>query len=197
VRLAEKAVKEEAKKPWNYTALGLSYYRAANYEAAIEQLQRSLEVDPHWLGGGHNYPVLALAYHRLGRAEEARQALGHSQRLIDQWSNEFIRHPMGTQLRPRGPAQIEGQAMLWWDWMSCCLLYREAKTVIDGSAPPEDLDFTWSVLRRWQPYTITKAPVLPVTKRSSWRARMRTSDWNAQSSWVLFADGMMLSPATG
>jgi serine/threonine-protein kinase len=138
VRLAERVVKEEPNGPWNYAFLGLAYYRAGNYEAAVAQLKRSLEVDPNWLGGGHNYPVLAMAYHHLGRADEARQALNYSARLLDQWTEDLLRRPVGALFRPHGPAHVEGRPMLWWDWTSCCLLYREAKTVIDGSPPPED-----------------------------------------------------------
>jgi serine/threonine protein kinase/Flp pilus assembly protein TadD len=137
MRLAQKAVKE-GPHPWNYTAFGLAHYRAGNYEAAIENLQQSLTVDRNWLRGGHNHPVLALAYHRLGRAKEARQALDQSARLLDEWSNEFLRRPIGDLLRTRGAAHVEGRPMLWWDWMSCWLLYREAKTVIDGAPPAED-----------------------------------------------------------
>jgi tetratricopeptide (TPR) repeat protein len=126
VTAAEYGVKKEPKGPCNYTTLGLAYYRAARYEAAIEQLQQSLKVDPNWVAGAHTYPVLAMGYHRLGRAKEAREVLNKATRSMDQWSNEFFRRPVGSL------------PLLWWDWMSSLLLYREAKIAIDGFPPPED-----------------------------------------------------------
>ena len=83
-------------------------------------------MDGSWLAGGHTYPVLAMAYHRLGRKEKAREALQKAERLIDQWSNDFLRVPAWST------------AMPWFNWMACYLLYREAETLINGVAPADD-----------------------------------------------------------
>src|SRR5262249_21007577 len=76
--------------------------------------------------GGLTYPVLAMAYHHRGQAEKAKEALEKAARVIDQGSDVLARGPAGTLPMP------------WWDWLECCLLYREAKTLIDGSPPADD-----------------------------------------------------------
>ena len=126
LHMAQKAVKGQPAGAWNYTALGLVHYRRGQYEQAIVQLEQSLKVDGSWIAGGHTYPVLAMAYHRLGRKEKAREALEKTERLIDQWSNDFLRVPAWST------------AMPWFNWMACYLLYREAETLINGVAPVDD-----------------------------------------------------------
>jgi serine/threonine protein kinase/Flp pilus assembly protein TadD len=125
-RVAEAAVQRDAAGPWNHSALGLVLYRAGECQRAIEALNQSLKVNAKWLDGGHNYPVLAMAYHRLGQKKEAREALASATQLIEKWGDTFLSAPLGTL-----PA-------LWFDWMCCFLLCREAKTLIDGAPPPED-----------------------------------------------------------
>src|SRR5262249_28229329 len=53
-------------------------------------------------------------------------ALEKAGRLIDQGSDVLSRGPAGTLPMP------------WWDWLECCLLYRQANTLIDGSPPADD-----------------------------------------------------------
>ncbi len=126
VRRTEKGLKGDPNAPWNYAALGRARFRAGQYESAIEALQRSLALNAKWCWGGQSYPVLAMAYHRLGQRYKANEALEKAGRAIDQGSEVFLRGPAGAL------------PMVWWDWLECCLLYREARTLIDGSAPAED-----------------------------------------------------------
>jgi tetratricopeptide (TPR) repeat protein len=131
VQRAEKAVKSQPNGPWNHAALRRARYRAGAYELAIKDYQRSPDVN--WLSGGLTYPVVAMAYHRLGHAKKAKEALEKAGRAIDRGADVMARGPAGTL-----PA-------LWFDWLECYLLYREAKTLIDG-APPAD-DPRWHMAR--------------------------------------------------
>jgi tetratricopeptide (TPR) repeat protein len=88
---------------------------------------------PNWLSGCQNYAVLAMAYHRLGQSKKAKEALGEAGRVIDRGLDVLLRGPAGTL------------PMRWYNWLECWLLYREAKTLIDGSPPADDP--RWHVAR--------------------------------------------------
>ena len=106
---------------------GLAQYRAGKYKQAIKRLNRSLTVDPGWPTRALGYPVLALAYHRAGQAKEAPAALASAEKMLDHWTAKMLQGPVATMPIP------------WFDWLECNLLYREARTRITGSAPPDDL----------------------------------------------------------
>jgi tetratricopeptide (TPR) repeat protein len=67
-----------------------------------------------------------MAYHRLGRAGEARQALTEAAQKVDQWQQSLL----GLTVDPMGGT--------WWDVLEGLVLYREAKILLEGSAPPDD-----------------------------------------------------------
>jgi serine/threonine protein kinase/tetratricopeptide (TPR) repeat protein len=125
VRRAEKFVRTQP-NPWNCFALGLVRFRAGAFEAAVKELERSLGIDANWCRGGLNYSVLAMAYHKLGQREKAKEALEKAGAVMDDGLEALVRGPVGNP------------PMLWGDWMEICLLYREAKTLIDGAPPADD-----------------------------------------------------------
>jgi hypothetical protein len=104
---------------------GWAHYRAGQFEQAITRLTES-NAD-HWPGRGIGQPVLAMAYHRAGCGDEAREALAAAEKMIDEWTNEISQSPVGTM--PPIP---------WFDWIECLVLFREAKILITGFAPPDD-----------------------------------------------------------
>ncbi|HET6880872.1 MAG TPA: protein kinase [Pirellulales bacterium] len=124
---AKAASQHAAIAPWDVYALGLAYFRSGNYTQAIEQLERSLAAGTAWDASWLSYPALALTYHHVGRRKDAEAALEQAGCVIDRGLDVLARGPAGTL-----PAS-------WWeDWLGLNLLYREAKTLIDGSPPAED-----------------------------------------------------------
>ncbi|MGH7170929.1 MAG: redoxin family protein, partial [Gemmataceae bacterium] len=124
VRMGEKCVAKGSARWWCHADLGLAYYRAGAYERAVEQLERARQIDP--IAEISTDPVLAMAYYRLGRTKEAHEALSRATRLADQVSESIAFSTLGSM--PLG----------WWAWLCHVLLYREARTLIDGSPPPDN-----------------------------------------------------------
>jgi tetratricopeptide (TPR) repeat protein len=75
MNLARQAVEKQPRVAWNLYALGIAQHRAGQHEDAVQSLQKSLDVDPDWLGRSQNHAVLALAWRRLGRDAQAQQSL--------------------------------------------------------------------------------------------------------------------------
>lgn len=68
-----------------------------------------------------------MAYHHLGQRKNAEESLEKAGGIIDRGLDVLARGPAGTL------------PLSWWeDWLESYLLYREAKTLIDGSPPAED-----------------------------------------------------------
>jgi eukaryotic-like serine/threonine-protein kinase len=116
--------------------LGTAHYRAGQYDEAIRRLEGALAAQPQWPVTRLSYPVLAMAHHRLGQEAQARQALEEAARILDRWTQErytgngedWVTHRGGDAVWPA----------MWWDYLECQLLYREAKVLIDGAPPPDD-----------------------------------------------------------
>jgi hypothetical protein len=104
---------------------GLAHYRAAQYDDAVSRLRQAVD-DPGWRYRSIAYPALAMAYHRSGQAEEAKEALASAEQAIDQWTEEMLSAPIGRM------------PLMWFDWIECRLLYREAKILLTGFAPADD-----------------------------------------------------------
>jgi tetratricopeptide (TPR) repeat protein/WD40 repeat protein len=122
---AELSVKNHS-TAWSHNALGLVHYRAGEYEQALGPLREALRLDTHWRYAILSHSVLAMAHHRLGQADEARQALTEADRKVEQWHQSLLE----LSLPPAGDT--------WWDLLEGLILYREAKILLEGSAPPDD-----------------------------------------------------------
>jgi tetratricopeptide (TPR) repeat protein len=70
IALAKRALQREPKAGYLWNTLGVAHYRAADFPAALEALQKSLDLQPDNSG---NYFFLAMAHWQLGRKAEARQ----------------------------------------------------------------------------------------------------------------------------
>jgi tetratricopeptide (TPR) repeat protein/serine/threonine protein kinase len=125
VQLAQRAAEGEP-RPWILNAVGVAHYRAASYDQAIQAIHDALPLDPNWNKIWH-YPYLAMAHHRLGQAELAREELQTAGQDLDKWVQRWFTG--GVAGRPD---------WWWWNYLEGQMRYREAKELIDGSAPAED-----------------------------------------------------------
>jgi WD40 repeat protein len=118
--LAQRAVKMHP-NAWHLHTLGLAYYRAEKYQSAIQQLWNSMITDPSWNAHIVNWLTLSMAYARTGRDREARAFLQEAVDWIDRRKRELSRAD-GSVL-----------ALDLHDWVSCELLLREARAVLNGA----------------------------------------------------------------
>jgi eukaryotic-like serine/threonine-protein kinase len=137
VRVAEAIVAVDPHVHWFLHVLGAAHYRAGQYERAIQRLEESLAMDPHWSGRAINYPFLAMAFHRLGRQDEARHALSEAERAIDQWTQARY-EASGRDYWVVSQGATVFWPVPWWDWMACQLTCGEARGVMGVSPPPDD-----------------------------------------------------------
>jgi tetratricopeptide (TPR) repeat protein len=118
---AAQAVKKNS-LPWELHALGLAYYRAEQYDLAIENLEKSNAGDWADAAKAQNWLVLAMAHHRLERHTQAWQCLERAHQAIDR----------ARPLRPELPTNVSVP-----DWLELEQLRREAETLIGRSEADE------------------------------------------------------------
>jgi serine/threonine protein kinase/Flp pilus assembly protein TadD len=112
---------------WNLFALAGAHYRAGEYDQALQRFREALAVDPNWPPHCTTHLFLAMTHHRLGQGEEARQELGKANELL-------VRLHKGASVEPADLPPL-GYAV---EWIEHLVIYREAKTLVDGSPPPDD-----------------------------------------------------------
>ncbi len=104
--------------------VGLAHFRSERYDEAIDCLRESL--DSSWSARQIALPVLAMACHRSGKSDEAQTALASAEQAINEWAEAMDRDAAGSLPIP------------WFDWIECLVLYREARILITGFAPPDN-----------------------------------------------------------
>jgi len=128
VRLAKFAVAKETRKewqPWLRYALGVAQYRAGQHLEAIQTLEKSLDVDPAWLGRSQNYVVLAMACQQLGRTDEARDWLAKSRSALDEMNQTIANYRFGY-----------AQSSHLSSWLRMQILLPEAEKLIAAGEEP-------------------------------------------------------------
>ena len=118
--------------------LGIAEYRAGHYEQAVRRLKESLKGSPETVPHALSYPVLAMAHHRRGETAEARRVLAAADDAIENWTQVMYERPVGSRWVVHRGAVGEWPYP-WWDWVEYRLYYREAKLLIEGTAPPDDV----------------------------------------------------------
>jgi serine/threonine protein kinase/tetratricopeptide (TPR) repeat protein len=114
VELAERAVRADP-SPYFLHTLGLAYYRAGQFDEAIEQLNKS--IDGKWNANAANWLVLAMVQHRLGHGNEARKWFDQAARWME---------------NPDALRSIDRR-----DSLACQVLRREAETLLGLRQGPE------------------------------------------------------------
>jgi superkiller protein 3 len=91
VALARNAVKLEPKNPEYANTLGVAHYRAGDWKAAIDALEKAVEVRK--AGHSEDWFFLAMAHWRLGNKDEARACYDRAVQWMDknQRKNEGLR----------------------------------------------------------------------------------------------------------
>jgi tetratricopeptide (TPR) repeat protein len=115
VRLAKQAVAADARAPWYLHALGAAYFRAGQFDQAIQPLRESMAADPNWPAHACNWLVLAQVYQALGQEDEARRWLDKAKVWLDTADPKAA----GKSLNPLSGVHPH-------DALACQLLRREA-----------------------------------------------------------------------
>ena len=110
---------------WHLHALGAAQHRAGQHAAAIQSLEKSLEIHPAWIGRAQNHLYLAMACHALDRDGEAREWLAKA----DQSKQELQRL---QEKRRFGIANSEYMG----DWLSVLVLQPEAEELLADDQGP-------------------------------------------------------------
>jgi tetratricopeptide (TPR) repeat protein len=123
VAIARRAAQRAPQSYLNQLTLGMTLYRARNYEEAVRQFHTSIRVQ-----GEEGYPwdwlFLAMAHHQLGHAAEARSWLDRATQWMD-------RAP------PDAPLEMpEFDGPLWMPRLAFRVLRREAEALIKPVGPP-------------------------------------------------------------
>jgi eukaryotic-like serine/threonine-protein kinase len=101
---------------WFHLVSGLAEYRAGNFEAAIECLQKCISSPAGQLYCDESALVVqAMAEHRLGRSADARETLKRADQLIAE----------------RVAKLEQGPLVGWQEWIRLNVLRREAQALID------------------------------------------------------------------
>jgi Flp pilus assembly protein TadD len=123
--LAEKAVTRARNNYACARALGGALLRAGRPEAAVQQLQEALSLQP---GASSASLLLAIAHHRLGHADEARRWLDKAVQRTEQVLRQRPKNA-GLDATDLAPDELP-----WNERLSLQLLRREAETLIRGPA---------------------------------------------------------------
>jgi tetratricopeptide (TPR) repeat protein len=118
IRLAENAAAAEPKVSWHGYSLGVAQYRAGQFEEAIRSLEKSLSVDPAWLGRCQTFSVLAMACQKLDRHKEARDWLAKAKPALVE-----LEQTVGKQKYGFANSNYIG------DWLASQILLAEAGTL--------------------------------------------------------------------
>ena len=78
VELAQQAVGLAPQSSSYWNTLGTAHLRAGSWQAAIDAVQRSEQLDPRGFAFGHNSFILAMAHSHLGNDQEARDWYGQA-----------------------------------------------------------------------------------------------------------------------
>jgi tetratricopeptide (TPR) repeat protein len=114
---------------WDLLAKGLVEYRAGQTASAVERLNRALERSRGDRGAPTEVAThamvlaaLALAKHELGDTDAARASLESARSQIAAKTPDFVtlKYPHGHSWTP----------WLWYDWIHCLILVREAETML-------------------------------------------------------------------
>jgi serine/threonine protein kinase len=108
-----------SQKPWDYHVLGLTQYRAGQFEAALQSLTKA-NVEA-WRFSDINWFALALVHHSLDHPNEARQCWNKGLRWLEQEG------PPG----PHQPSKLPA-----FDWLAAQLLLREAEETLQTKQNP-------------------------------------------------------------
>jgi tetratricopeptide (TPR) repeat protein len=106
-----------------WLSLGLTQYRAGNYDQAIKSLTRAHA--PFHVGREQSWFLLAMAHHRLGDARQAEECMETATQLLAKRSSSH----------PDKPAEFPVV-----DWIELQLISREAKALIgatNNDNPPQ------------------------------------------------------------
>jgi hypothetical protein len=103
--------------------IGLAQLRAGRLAEAKTTLLGCLDGQRGWQFNSVVWPMLAITCHQLGEDEEASRWLHKS---------EIWLRALARLSPPEIPGAIEGRFFTLHDWLVACLLYREAKALIDG-----------------------------------------------------------------
>jgi len=112
--------------PWHHNAIALVHYRVGEFERALASAQEARRLDSSWRHRITSDAVLAMAHHRLGHTAQARKALAEAETRIHEWQRFRLERDLGQRWDN------------WWDVLEGLVLFREAKILIDGSAPLPD-----------------------------------------------------------
>jgi eukaryotic-like serine/threonine-protein kinase len=128
-RLADRALELNANDtyylPWAQLAKGHAEYRAGNFDAAAEMLEKCAASSLAAEGRANAHAVLAMAHHRLGSDSAARKSLAKSAELL----NGAFDQPANTpQIVPAGQ---------WYDWLIARHAFREAVGLLGDDSPAE------------------------------------------------------------
>ena len=105
--------------------LGAAEYRAGQFSAAVARLEEARSRVPF---DGRRTEIdlfLAMGYPRLGRRDDARRVLAEAKQRI-------ASHDRSAEARGGQPG------WLWFEWVRCKTLCREAEALLGAAASPAD-----------------------------------------------------------
>jgi tetratricopeptide (TPR) repeat protein len=95
VELARKAVELTAEEGTAWNTLGVAHYRAGNWKAAIESLEKSRQLSQG--GDSFDFFFLAMAHWQLGQMEEAHQWYQRAVEWVEKNSAAHAQNPQWTE----------------------------------------------------------------------------------------------------
>jgi hypothetical protein len=116
--------KPQSQTPWPLLIVGEAYYRAGRFQDAVNAFAGGR---PFTVGLYHQALTTsfeAMAQHALGNKEAASRSLAESKLVLDQLP------------KPGGDAPN----VSWHDAIMCRMAYREAESLLSGSAPGKSND---------------------------------------------------------